>query len=54
MIRLFGGVNNESVLDMRKGHTHFVATLTVLGFLEEDIGKVVAMAVSVKDDVLNK
>lgn len=64
----FGGPHNYSGRDMRVGHahlglneTHFdavvenlAATLTELGVSESDIGEVAKIALSVKDDVLNR
>ena len=64
----FGGPNNYTGKDMREGHKHMnlteehfnavaenlVATLQELNVAQEDIDSVVAIALSVKDDVLNK
>ncbi len=64
----FGGPHNYSGRDMRAGHahlglneTHFdavvenlAATLTELGVSERDIAEVAKIALSVKDDVLNR
>lgn len=64
----FGGPNNYTGKDMREAHKqmnlteeHFnavaenlVGTLKELDVSEEDIDAVVAVALSVKDDVLNK
>ncbi|GGA62967.1 group 1 truncated hemoglobin [Neiella marina] len=64
----FGGPNNYSGKDMREAHKHMnlteehfnavaenlVGTLQELGVSQEDIDSVVTIAVSVKDDVLNK
>ncbi|MCM2680086.1 group I truncated hemoglobin [Echinimonas agarilytica] len=64
----FGGPNNYSGKDMREAHKHMnlteehftavaeslVGTLQELGVGQEDIDSVVTIAVSVKDDVLNK
>lgn len=64
----FGGPNEYTGKDMREAHKHMnlteehfgavaeclVATLKELGVGEDDINDVVNIAVSVKDDVLNK
>lgn len=64
----FGGPNNYTGKDMREGHKHLnlteehfnavaenlVGTLQELNVAQADIDSVVAIAVSVKDDVLNK
>lgn len=64
----FGGPHNYSGRDMRVGHAHLglneghfnavvellAATLTELGVSEADIGEVAKIAMSVKDDVLNR
>ena len=64
----FGGPNEYTGKDMREGHKHLnlteehftavaenlVATLQELGVSEEDINAIVAICLSVKDDVLNK
>lgn len=64
----FGGPNSYTGQDMRNAHKHMklteehfnavaenlVATLKELGVGEEDINAVVTIALSVKDDVLNK
>lgn len=65
---VFGGPNNYTGKDMREAHKHMslteehfnavaenlVGTLKELGVAEEDINAIVAIALSVKDDVLNK
>ncbi len=65
---VFGGPNSYSGKDMREAHKHMnlteehfdavvenlAATLTELGVSEEDIGEIAGIALSVKDDVLNK
>lgn len=64
----FGGPNNYTGQDMRNAHKHMnlteehfnavaenlVATLKELNVGEDDINEVVTIALSVKDDVLNK
>ena len=64
----FGGPNNYSGKDMREAHKHMnlteehfdavvenlAATLTELGVKEEDINEIAGIALSVKDDVLNR
>lgn len=64
----FGGPNAYSGRDMRAAHQHMhlteehfnavaeslVATLQELNVQEDDINEVVAIALSVKDDVLNR
>lgn len=64
----FGGPNNYTGKDMREAHKHMnltevhftavaealVGTLRDLNVGEEDINSVVNVALSVKDDVLNK
>lgn len=65
---VFGGPNNYSGKDMRSGHAHLglqeehfdavvenlASTLTELGVGESDINEVAQIALSVKDDVLNR
>ncbi len=65
---VFGGPNSYTGKDMREAHKHMslteehftavaenlVATLKELGVAEEDINSIVEIALSVKDDVLNK
>jgi hemoglobin len=65
---VFGGPNSYSGKDMREAHKHMslteehfnavaenlVATLKELGVAEDDINSIVTIALSVKDDVLNK
>lgn len=65
---VFGGPNSYTGKDMREAHKnmnlteeHFnavaenlVGTLKELGVAEEDINSIVEIALSVKDDVLNK
>lgn len=65
---VFGGPSNYSGKDMRAGHAHLALTdehfnavvenlgltLTELGASAADIGEVVKIANSVKDDVLNR
>ena len=64
----FGGPNDYTGKDMREAHKHMklteehfnavaenlVATLKELNVSEEDINSIVEIALSVKDDVLNK
>ncbi|BCD98877.1 group I truncated hemoglobin [Marinagarivorans cellulosilyticus] len=64
----FGGPNNYSGKDMREAHKHMnlteehfnavvenlAATLTELGVKEDDINEIAGIAISVKDDILNK
>ncbi len=64
----FGGPNNYTGQDMRNAHKHMnlteehfnavaenlVSTLKELNVGEDDINEVVTIALSVKDDVLNK
>jgi hemoglobin len=64
----FGGPHNYSGKDMRAGHAHLAlneihfdavvehlaATLKELGAADSDIGEVANIALSVKDDVLNR
>jgi truncated hemoglobin YjbI len=64
----FGGPHNYSGRDMRAGHAHLAlndmhfdavvenlaATLKELGVSDNDIGEVAKIALSVKDDVLNR
>jgi len=64
----FGGPNSYSGKDMREAHKHMnlteehfgavaealVGTLNELGVAEENVNAVVEIALSVKDDVLNK
>lgn len=65
---VFGGPNSYTGKDMREAHKHMslteehfnavaenlVGTLKELGVAEEDINSIVEIALSVKDDVLNK
>ncbi len=65
---VFGGPNKYTGKDMREAHKHMslteehftavaenlVATLQELGVAEEDINEIAGIAMSVKDDVLNK
>lgn len=65
---VFGGPNAYTGKDMREAHKHMqltevhfgavaenlVATLQELGVAEEDINEIAGIAMSVKDDVLNK
>ena len=65
---VFGGPNNYSGKDMREAHKHMslteehfnavaeclIGTLKELGVAQEDIDSIVSIALSVKDDVLNK
>jgi len=65
---VFGGPSKYSGKDMRAGHAHLALTeehfhavvenlgktLTELGATSADIGEVVKIATSVKDDVLNR
>lgn len=65
---VFGGPHNYSGKDMRAGHAHLAlneghfdavvenlaATLKELGASDADIGEVAGIALSVKDDVLNR
>jgi hemoglobin len=64
----FGGPHNYTGRDMRAGHAHLAltevhfdavvenlaATLKELGVGDDDIGEVAKIALSVKDDVLNR
>lgn len=64
----FGGPNSYSGKDMREAHKHMnlteehfnavvenlAATLTELGVKEDDINEIAGIAISVKDDILNK
>jgi len=64
----FGGPNNYTGVDMREAHKHMnlnedhfnavaghlVATLEELSVAQEHIDEIVSVALSVKDDVLNK
>lgn len=64
----FGGPNSYTGKDMREAHKHMnlteehfdavvenlAATLTELGVKEEDINEIAGIAISVKDDVLNR
>lgn len=64
----FGGPNHYTGEDMRRGHAHMkltdehfnavmenlASTLQELGASAEDIGSVASIALSVKDDVLNR
>ena len=64
----FGGPNHYTGEDMRRGHAHMklteehfdavmehlAATLQELGADPQDIGSVASIALSVKDDVLNR
>lgn len=64
----FGGPNKYTGKDMREAHkhmnlnedhfnavaNHLVATLQELGVAQEHIDEIVGIALSVKDDVLNK
>ncbi len=68
MTMAFGGPNNYTGKDMREAHKHMnlteehfnavaeclVGTLKDLNVPQEDIDSVVTIAVSVKDDVLNR
>jgi hemoglobin len=65
---VFGGPNNYTGKDMREGHKgmgleekhfdavvgHLAGTLTELGVGDADIQEVAGIAMSVKDDVLNR
>ncbi len=65
---VFGGPNSYTGKDMREAHKHMslteehfnavaenlVGTLQELGVAEEDINEIAGIAMSVKDDVLNK
>lgn len=65
---VFGGPHAYTGKDMREAHKHMqltevhfgavaenlVATLQELGVAEEDINEIAGIAMSVKDDVLNK
>ncbi len=65
---VFGGPNSYSGKDMRAAHAHMnlteehfnavaenlIATLKELNVAQEDIDSIVTIALSVKDDVLNK
>lgn len=64
----FGGPNSYSGKDMREAHKHMnltevhfdavvenlAGTLTELGVKEEDINEIAGIALSVKDDILNR
>ena len=64
----FGGPNNYSGKDMREAHKHMnlteehfnavvenlAATLTELNVNEDDINEIAGIALSVKDDILNR
>ena len=64
----FGGPNSYSGKDMREAHKHMnlteehfnavvenlASTLTELGVAEDDINEIAGIALSVKDDILNR